>query len=199
MSVPGHDERDLEFANKYGLDIIPVVKPKENILIFDDNGQHPGISCCEFLCDFSTKIEYVSPERTIAPDVGGTNYPAYIKKLYKNDVLITLNHRLIEVKKNNSGYKAILYNEYSDLESERTVDQIVVEHGTLPLDELYLKLQKYSINLGEINLEELLNSKPQTTLKKPENKFKLFRVGDAVSSRNIHSAIFDSLRLCKEI
>ncbi len=175
------------------------VKPKKNILIFDDNGQHPGISCCEFLCDFSTKIEYVSPERTIAPDVGGTNYPAYIKKLYKNDVLITLNHRLIEVKKCNSVYNAFLYNEYSNLETVRTVDQIVVEHGTLPLDELYLKLQNLSVNLGQVNLDELLSFKPQTVLKKPENKFKLYRVGDAVASRNIHSAIYDSLRLCKEI
>jgi len=26
----------------------------------------------------------------------------------------------------------------------------------------------------------------------------LFRVGDAVASRNIHAAIYDSLRLCKE-
>ena len=29
MSVPGHDERDMEFAVKFGLDIIPVVTPAE--------------------------------------------------------------------------------------------------------------------------------------------------------------------------
>lgn len=29
MSVPGHDERDMEFALKYNLEIIPVVVPKE--------------------------------------------------------------------------------------------------------------------------------------------------------------------------
>ncbi|HWQ81686.1 MAG TPA: class I tRNA ligase family protein [Ignavibacteria bacterium] len=29
MSVPGHDERDMEFAVKFGLDIIPVVTPGE--------------------------------------------------------------------------------------------------------------------------------------------------------------------------
>ena len=175
------------------------VKPKNNILLFDDNGQHPGISCCEFLSTLSTNLEYVTPERTIALDVGGTNYPAYLKKLYKNDVLITLNHRLIEVNRNDLGLNAVLYNEYTRSSIERSVDQIIVEHGTLPLDELYLDLKDYSTNSGEIDLEDLINGRPQTLVNKPENKFKLFRVGDAVASRNIHSAIYDSLRLCKEL
>ena len=29
MGVPGHDERDNEFARKFGLEIIPVVIPKD--------------------------------------------------------------------------------------------------------------------------------------------------------------------------
>ncbi|WED22495.1 leucine--tRNA ligase [Vibrio sp. JC009] len=29
MAVPGHDQRDYEFATKYGLDIIPVIKPAD--------------------------------------------------------------------------------------------------------------------------------------------------------------------------
>ena len=31
----------------------------------------------------------------------------------------------------------------------------------------------------------------------PDGRYQLFRVGDAVASRNIHAAIYDSLRLCK--
>ena len=31
----------------------------------------------------------------------------------------------------------------------------------------------------------------------PGGRYQLFRVGDAVASRNIHAAIYDSLRLCK--
>ena len=30
MSVPAHDERDYDFAKKFGLEIIPVIKPKED-------------------------------------------------------------------------------------------------------------------------------------------------------------------------
>jgi hypothetical protein len=29
--------------------------------------------------------------------------------------------------------------------------------------------------------------------------FQLFRVGDAVAGRDIHAAIYDSLRLCKDL
>ena len=146
-----------------------------------------------------TKLEYITPERIIAPDVGGTNYPAYLRALYENDVTITLNHRLMEVHRNNSGLTAVLYNEYTHAKIERNVDQIVVEHGTLPLDELYLGLRTQSSNAGELDLEALISGKPQNIICNPEAKFKLFRVGDAVASRNIHSAIYDSLRLCKAL
>ena len=175
------------------------IKPKKDILLFDDNGQHPGISCAEFLANPEIKLEYVTPERIIAPDVGGTNYPAYLRALHKNDVTITLDHRLIDVRRNASGLIAVLYNEYTHSNVERTTEQIVVEHGTLPLDELYLELRDQSSNGGEIDLEALVSGKTQNLVNNPDGKFQLFRVGDAVASRNVHSAIYDSLRLCKDL
>ena len=175
------------------------VKAEKNILLFDDNGQHPGISCAEFLANSETKLEYVTPERIIAPDVGGTNYPAYLRAFHLNEVKITLNHRLTEVHRNDSGLTAVLYNEYTHANIERSVEQIVVEHGTLPLDELYLGLREQSSNGGELDLEALISGKPQNIICNTEGNFKLFRVGDAVASRNIHSAIYDSLRLCKDL
>ena len=175
------------------------IKPKKDILLFDDNGQHPGISCAEFLANPEIKLEYVTPERIIAPDVGGTNYPAYLRALHKNNVTITLDHRLIDVRRNASGLIAVLYNEYTHSNVERTTEQIVVEHGTLPLDELYLELRDQSSNGGEIDLEALVSGKTQNIVNNPDGKFQLFRVGDAVASRNVHSAIYDSLRLCKDL
>jgi hypothetical protein len=179
------------------------VKPKNNILLFDDNGQHPGISCAEFLVKRVShpgiNLEYVTPERTIAPDVGGTNYPAYLTALYENEVRITLNHRLTEVRRNTSGLVATLYNEYTHSNIERTVEQIVVEHGTLPLDELYFELREQSSNGGEIDLEAMISGNAQNLVNNPGGNFQLFRVGDAVASRNVHSAIYDSLRLCKDL
>ena len=36
MAVPAHDQRDFEFAKKYNLDIIPVIKPEDESIDFDN-------------------------------------------------------------------------------------------------------------------------------------------------------------------
>jgi hypothetical protein len=41
--------------------------------------------------------------------------------------------------------------------------------------------------------------RPQSKVSNPDGSFQLFRVGDAVASRNIHAAIYDSLRLCEDL
>jgi len=69
----------------------------------------------------------------------------------------------------------------------------------LPLDELYFELREQSSNGGEIDLEALISGNAQNLVNNPEGDFQLFRVGDAVASRNVHSAIYDSLRLCKDL
>jgi leucyl-tRNA synthetase len=58
MSVPGHDERDFEFATKYGLPIVEVIRPKgqdsagelpflseDGVLV--NSGEYDGLSCEE--------------------------------------------------------------------------------------------------------------------------------------------------------
>ena len=44
----------------------------------------------------------------------------------------------------------------------------------------------------------LIEGRPRTISSNPDGEFMLFRVGDAVASRNVHAAIYDSLRLCKD-
>jgi N-methyl-L-proline demethylase len=82
---------------------------------------------------------------------------------------------------------------------ERIFDQIVVNHGTRPLDELYFELKPQSRNLGEVNYEQLIAGHPQAVTKNPTAKFELYRIGDAVSARNTHAAIYDALRLVKDV
>ena len=80
---------------------------------------------------------------------------------------------------------------------ERLVDQVVVEHGTLPLDELYFALKESSVNRGEVDYQALIDYRPQEIRSNPDGAFQLFRLGDAVESRNIHAAIYDALRLVR--
>lgn len=44
--------------------------------------------------------------------------------------------------------------------------------------------------------DALLAMRPQQVHTNPDGRYQLFRIGDAVTSRNIHAAIYDALRLC---
>lgn len=180
-------------------DLLGGVAPAaQSVLVFDDNGAHPGLSAVEYLTASGAEVDYVTPERVVGPDIGGTNYPSYFMAFDEGEVKITLNRRLKGLRREGNRLAARLASDYSGRSEERIVDQVVVEHGTLPLDELYFALKPDSSNLGEIDIAALLAGEPQGLRGNPEGRFQLFRVGDAVASRNIHAAIYDSLRLCKD-
>ena len=169
----------------------------ETVLVYDDNGAEPGMDAAEKLAAAGAKVEIVTPERMLAPDVGAMNSPAYLRAFSEHGVTTTLAHRLRSVVREPDGrFTAVLYSEYSGLETTRTVDLVVTEHGTLPNTELYFELLPDSTNAGEIDYPALLAGTPQPAGKNPGGRFALYRVGDAVASRNIHAAIYDALRLC---
>jgi hypothetical protein len=55
---------------------------------------------------------------------------------------------------------------------------------------------KGSGNAGEVDYEALLAGRRQPLM---GDGYQLFRIGDAVAGRNIHAAIYDALRLCKDL
>ena len=173
------------------------VPPGHEVLMFDDNGAHAGVTCAEFLARHGAKVDYVTPERTFAPDVGGTNYPAYVKAFNEHGVTITLMRRLNAIRRSGNKLTALLWDEFAKRMEERLVDQIVVEHGTLPAADIYFALRPKSINDGEVDIPALATGAPQTIVNNTSGRYQLFRIGDAVESRNIHAAIYDALRLCK--
>ncbi len=112
---------------------------------------------------------------------------------------VTINSRLRAVRREGNHLVATIGSDYGPETTERSVDQVVVEHGTLPADELYHALVPHSVNLGEVDHAALLAGRPQTVARNPDGRFRLWRLGDAVASRNIHAAIFDALRFAKDI
>jgi len=174
--------------------------PQGRVLVYDDNGAEPALDAAELLAGRGAVVELVTPERMLGPDVGGMNSPAYLRAFAEHDVTTTLAQRLVAVHRaDGGGLVARLRSDYADLEIERRVDHVVVEHGTLPNDELYLDLVPGSINGGAVDHAELLAVRSQTISSNPDGNFQLFRIGDAVASRNIHAAVYDALRLCSAI
>jgi NADPH-dependent 2,4-dienoyl-CoA reductase/sulfur reductase-like enzyme len=170
-------------------------KPAETVLLYDDNGAHAGMTAAELIAGAGSRLEIVTPERVLAPEVGGTNYPAYFKAISEADARITLNLRLERVTREGNELVAQFFNDYSRRIERRVAQQIVVEHGTLPNEDLYFALKPLSRNLGEIDHAALIACRPQTLARNPQARFELYRIGDAVSSRNIHAAVYDALRL----
>jgi len=76
---------------------------------------------------------------------------------------------------------------------------VVLNYGTLPLDDLYFDLKPLSSNGGAVDYDALIAGQPQGITANPEGQFQLFRIGDAVSARNTHASIYDALRLVKDI
>jgi 2,4-dienoyl-CoA reductase-like NADH-dependent reductase (Old Yellow Enzyme family) len=175
------------------------VRPAGKVLLYDDNGAHPGMTAAEFIAGAGSELEVVTPERMLAPDIGGTSYPAYFRALSLAGASIVINLRLERLERRGNRVAGIFFDDYGKRRIEKEADQIVVEHGSTPVDELYFALKAGSVNLGEIDHGALLANRPQAIVRNPPGRYRLFRIGDAVSSRNIHAAVYDAVRLMKDI
>jgi 2,4-dienoyl-CoA reductase-like NADH-dependent reductase (Old Yellow Enzyme family)/thioredoxin reductase len=166
------------------------------VLVYDDHGTEEALSCVERLVAAGSAVEIVSPDRHVGQEVTGTAYPAYLKTFYEHGVRMTPDHRLVRVGRSADGRLEVeLSNDYTGGSTRRIVDQVVVEHGSLPNAEVYLELVGGSTNGGELDLDAFIGGRPQALVVNESGRYQLFRIGDAVASRNIHAAIYDGRRI----
>lgn len=175
------------------------VRPGTNVLLFDDAGDHAALQAADVVAASGARLEIMTPDRTFAPEVMGMNLVPYVRALEKRDVTFTVTRRLLSVARDGNGLVATIGSDYGEERWTKRIDQVVVNHGTLPLADLYFELKPASRNLGAVDHPALLAGRPQTLVKNPEGRFRLFRIGDAVSARNTHAAIHDALRLMKDV
>ncbi|MCG3268095.1 NADH:flavin oxidoreductase [Yoonia sp. I 8.24] len=175
------------------------VKPGQNVLIYDESGDHPGLQAAEVAANAGATVEVMTPDRVFAPDIMAMNLVPYMRALQDKDVTFTVTRRLLDITPAGNLLKATIGTDYSDFTAEKTYDQVVINYGTLPMDDLYFDLRPASSNLGEVDYEDLITGHPQVQNRNPDGAFQLFRIGDAVSARNTHAAIYDALRLVKDI
>ena len=172
----------------------------EDVLIYDDNGAHPGMAATEIIMAQGSRLEVVSPERMFAPEIGGLNLVPYIEKLQGHGAVITTMTRVHSLTRQGNKIAATLTSPYNEAPvGERLVDQVVVEYATTPMDDLYFALKPDSSNGGEVDYEALVAGQRQQVVRNAAAGFQLFRIGDAVAARNIHAGIYDALRLCKDL
>jgi 2,4-dienoyl-CoA reductase-like NADH-dependent reductase (Old Yellow Enzyme family)/thioredoxin reductase len=175
------------------------VKPGTNVLLFDDAGDHAALQAAEIICASGARLEIMTPDRTFAPEVMAMNLVPYIRALQRPNVTFTVTMRLQRVETTAGQLRALIGSDYGMPEQERLLDQVIVNHGTLPLEDLYFALKPLSRNAGAVDYNQLLAGNPQSFLTNPDSNFQLFRIGDAIAARNTHAAIYDALRLVKDL
>lgn len=127
------------------------------------------------------------------------NLVPYMRSLQKQNATFTVTYRVESVEKSGNRLVAKVGSDYGGVLQERVIDQVIVNNGTLPLDDLYFELKPHSTNLGEVDYEGLISGRPQAITRNEAGRFQLYRIGDAVAARNTHAAIYDALRLMKDI
>lgn len=172
------------------------VRLSGEILLYDENGAEAGVGTAEYLLDQGQKVHMVTPDRLIGTHIGPTNYPAAMKKFYNAGMQMTTDHRLVSLRRESGKIIARLWCDLTSTPLEKTVDHVVVENGTLPADDVYFELKKDAMNLGMTDIDALADLHPQTINLNEDGKYQLFRIGDAVASRNVHAAMFEARRLC---
>jgi len=179
--------------------IAGTAKPGNNVLLFDDAGDHAALQAAEVIASSGARLEIMTPDRSFAPEVMAMNLVPYMRSLQGRDVTFTVTFRLHEVHREGNGLLAIVGSDYGGIRKQRSIDQVIVNHGTIPLDELYFELKPHSRNLGAVDYDQLLAGASQSMAMNPAGSFQLFRIGDAVAARNTHAAIYDALRLVKDL
>ncbi len=168
---------------------------KEKVIVYDGTGRHPGLTAAEY-CQSRGKLGVLvllDPQPAAELDYG--ERVIWRRELTLANIQPLLDYRLIEVEKDKQSLVGHFVHELTEARISLPADQIVVEHGTIPADELYKNLCSHSCNNGVTDIKRLLAGQPQSS-EKQVNSFELHRIGDAVSSRNVAAAMFDALRLC---
>ena len=176
------------------------VKPHGDVLLFDDDSSHSAMTTAELIVNAGARLEIVTPERGIGVDVGGLNLVPYMRALNDADTRITLGQRVHSISRRADGrLDVVIAAPGSGTRHTRVVDLVVGDHGVAPNDGLYAELAPLSVNRGEVDHDALVQGRPQDVRTNADGSFQLFRIGDAVEGRNIHAAVYDALRLCKDL
>jgi hypothetical protein len=168
------------------------------VLLYDEAGDHVAMQAAQILADAGAQVEVMTPDRTFAPEVMGMNLVPYVRAMQGRQVTFTVMWRLLAAERAGNRLNALIGSDYGSQTRTAEYDQIVVNHGTQPLADIYFDLKPLSANLGAIDQEALVAGRPQPTGDGPPG-FALYRIGDAVAARNTHAAIYEALRLMREV
>lgn len=170
-----------------------------DVLLFDEVGDHAALVCADVMARAGCAVQHVSPDRATAHDLGPTNSAVVLRDLAGQGVTFACFQDIVAVARAGNRRQVTLRHVLTGQTSEVIVDHVVIEHGVTPLDDLYHALKGRSCNLGQVDQTAIVTGGAPLVATQTTDGFLLARIGDAVAGRNIHAALYDALRICKDI
>lgn len=171
------------------------VRVSGDVLLWDLMGDHQAVVTADVLSQSSTALQVATPDSKPLLELGPTTRSVAMKLLYERGVSFLLDMDLHAVASEGNRKKVTLRNTLTGERQERVVDELVVENGCQPTTDVYDDLLAGSSNAGVIDQRQFLKGIVELPRTNPKGSFALVRLGDAVASRNLHAALFDTARL----
>jgi len=178
--------------------LVDASQAKDDVLVYDGTGRHQAVSCALHLAEHGREVQFVTIDEYVGMEMEYPSRTIYRKRFAENGVRVTTDNTLERVRQSGNRLVATFRHELTGATMELSASQIVIEHGTVPVTELFDALRGGSVNDGVTDIEPLLERRPQLPVL-PRGGFELHRIGDAVTSRNVHGAVYDALRLCSAL
>jgi 2,4-dienoyl-CoA reductase-like NADH-dependent reductase (Old Yellow Enzyme family) len=169
---------------------------RNDVIVYDGTGRHQAVSCALHLAEQGSAVQFVTIDDNIGLEMEYSARVVYRKRFAQNGVRSLIDHQLQSVEKRGNQLVAKFRHELTGSTTELAASHVVIERGTVPVDEVFSALRARSSNDGITDIDALLAGEAQ---KAGGEGFLLHRIGDAVSSRNVHAAVYDALRLCSAL
>ena len=169
----------------------------EDAIVYDGTGRHAALSAAEEIVSSGGAVAFFGLDGQLAMEMAYSEQVIWRRRTYELGIQPRLDRRLEQVERAGNRLRVTFRNELTDEAEVHETGRLVVEHGTRPADALFHGLVPRASNGGVLDQRALLAGEAQ-----PEAEgegFQLFRIGDAVSSRNIYAAVLDAFRLCRTL
>jgi len=167
----------------------------ERVLLWDELGNHAGSVIADYLSRSHNELIFVTPDAQPLCELGPTTLSVAMRSLYRNNVSFVPNSTISNVEKLGNSLQVSLQNTLTGRIAVYRVDDVVIENGTQPNDDLFIDLVPMSYNGGVIDTTALSRGRCVFPQRNEQGGFQLVRIGDAVASRNIHAALLEANRV----
>ena len=193
--VPNHDVTEGGELLTSAWDILAGnAQPASEVVVADGTGRNVALSAADICHRQGASVQFLTIDDVIAAEQPYGERVTWRKWARATLLPVRTEEKLIKVRRDNNKLVATFRSELTDEVTEISTAQIIYDYGTTPIDDLYHALRRDSRNNGVTDLEQWAAGKFDSEI---GGGFALHRIGDAVSSRNIHAAINDALRLCQ--